>query len=220
MRIANDITELVGNTPLVRIRKITDGANASTNSAAATVTVAASTPLGVQQSLLGVGYTGGGAVTVMNTISYSGAAPSSLAWSVLLPAGCVYLSSGGAEGTVKPAAEATGLLEWKWTSVPAGPFSFTYTILFPAAASGDQTIAALVAATQSGTDYQMLAKPDPLLIRSASPHSADTNRDFQIGLLELTRVIELYNYRSGSIRTGQYRLKAGSEDGFEPGPSP
>lgn len=28
MRIANDITELVGNTPLVRIRKITDGANA------------------------------------------------------------------------------------------------------------------------------------------------------------------------------------------------
>jgi len=28
MRIANDITELVGNTPLVRIRNITDGANA------------------------------------------------------------------------------------------------------------------------------------------------------------------------------------------------
>jgi cysteine synthase A len=28
MRIANDITELVGNTPLVRIRKITDGADA------------------------------------------------------------------------------------------------------------------------------------------------------------------------------------------------
>ena len=28
MRIANDITELVGNTPLVRIRKVTDGADA------------------------------------------------------------------------------------------------------------------------------------------------------------------------------------------------
>ena len=28
MRIANDITELVGNTPLVRIRKVTDGAEA------------------------------------------------------------------------------------------------------------------------------------------------------------------------------------------------
>ena len=28
MRIANDITELVGHTPLVRIRKVTDGAGA------------------------------------------------------------------------------------------------------------------------------------------------------------------------------------------------
>lgn len=200
--------------------RVTDGANASTNSPAATVTVSASTPLVVQQSLLGAGYTGGGAVTVMNTISYSGPAPSSLTWSVLLPAGSTFLSSGGAEGAVRPAADATGLLDWKWTSVPASPFSFTYTILFPATASGDQTIAALVAATQAGTDYQMLAKPDPLPIRSLATHSADTNRDFQISLLELTRVIELYNHRSGSIRTGQYRLKAGSEDGFEPGPSP
>ena len=29
MRIANDITELIGNTPLVKIRNITDGANAT-----------------------------------------------------------------------------------------------------------------------------------------------------------------------------------------------
>ena len=28
MRIANDITELIGNTPLVRVRKITEGADA------------------------------------------------------------------------------------------------------------------------------------------------------------------------------------------------
>ena len=28
MRIANDITELIGNTPLVKIRHITDGAGA------------------------------------------------------------------------------------------------------------------------------------------------------------------------------------------------
>ena len=28
MRIANDVTELVGNTPLVRIRKLTEGAKA------------------------------------------------------------------------------------------------------------------------------------------------------------------------------------------------
>jgi len=31
-------------------------------------------------------------------------------------------------------------------------------------------------------------------------------------------VIELYNYRSGTTRTGQYKPQAGTEDGFTPGP--
>jgi subtilisin family serine protease len=48
-------------------------------------------------------------------------------------------------------------------------------------------------------------------------HSADVNRDGRMGLLELTRVIELYNYRSAGTRTGQYRILAGSEDGFAAG---
>jgi hypothetical protein len=39
-----------------------------------------------------------------------------------------------------------------------------------------------------------------------------------LSLAELTRVIELYNYRSGTVRTGQYHVLAGSEDGFAPGP--
>ena len=49
-------------------------------------------------------------------------------------------------------------------------------------------------------------------------HSADTARDGRLSLVELTRVIELYNTRSGSTRTGAYRVQAGSEDGFAPGP--
>ena len=49
-------------------------------------------------------------------------------------------------------------------------------------------------------------------------HSADSDRDGRIGLLELTRVIELYNYRSAGARTGQYRVQEGTEDGFAPGP--
>jgi formylglycine-generating enzyme required for sulfatase activity len=52
----------------------------------------------------------------------------------------------------------------------------------------------------------------------ASYHSADSNRDGKLTLFELTRVIELFNYRSGSQRTGQYRVQAGTEDGFAPGP--
>jgi hypothetical protein len=49
-------------------------------------------------------------------------------------------------------------------------------------------------------------------------HSADTNRDAKISLVELTRVIELYNYRVGTTRTGEYHVQAGTEDGYAPGP--
>jgi hypothetical protein len=49
-------------------------------------------------------------------------------------------------------------------------------------------------------------------------HSADTNRDGRLSLLELTRVIELYNYRVGANRTGQYRIQSGTEDGYGLGP--
>ena len=49
-------------------------------------------------------------------------------------------------------------------------------------------------------------------------HGADTNRDGRISLVELTRVIELYNTRSGTARTGAYHVAAGTEDGFAPGP--
>lgn len=50
----------------------------------------------------------------------------------------------------------------------------------------------------------MLAKPDPLVIRSTAAHSIDTNRDYPTRPLELTRVVELCPHRSGPIRTGQY----------------
>jgi hypothetical protein len=49
-------------------------------------------------------------------------------------------------------------------------------------------------------------------------HAADKNADGRISLVELTRVIEFYNTRSGTTRTGAYHVQAGSEDGFEPGP--
>ena len=49
-------------------------------------------------------------------------------------------------------------------------------------------------------------------------HSADTDLDGKLSLMELTRVIELYNFRSGTTRTGDYRESEGTEDGFAPGP--
>ncbi len=60
--------------------------------------------------------------------------------------------------------------------------------------------------------------PPPL--SSLSPRttpSADYDRNGRLGLIELTRVIELYNTRSGTSRTGEYSVIEGSEDGFTPG---
>ena len=49
-------------------------------------------------------------------------------------------------------------------------------------------------------------------------HTADTNGDFRMGLVELTRVLELYDTRfdtgAGTVRTGRYQIATGTEDGF------
>lgn len=47
-------------------------------------------------------------------------------------------------------------------------------------------------------------------------HSADTSQNNRIGLFELTRVIELYNTRYGTMRSGCYVVNPLGEDGFAP----
>ena len=49
-------------------------------------------------------------------------------------------------------------------------------------------------------------------------HSADSDRDGSIGLPELLRFIELYNYREGTQRTGRYHVVPSSPDGAMVGP--
>jgi hypothetical protein len=48
-------------------------------------------------------------------------------------------------------------------------------------------------------------------------HSADTNRDGRIDIVELTRVIQLFNHTVANVRTGEYRTQADTEDGYAPG---
>lgn len=69
--------------------------------------------------------------------------------------------------------------------------------------------------------------PDPLRPpEDNSPlsrhHSADSDRNGRLSLLELTRVIQLHNTRAGGVRTGAYRLRraedTAQDDGFVPGP--
>jgi hypothetical protein len=63
--------------------------------------------------------------------------------------------------------------------------------------------------------------PDPSVTAGpipTPPHTADLNRDGRLSLTELTRVIELFNTRTGTARTGAYHVQAGTEDGFGGGP--
>ena len=163
-------------------------------------------------TLVGSGYLAGQPLTITNTLTYAGTA-SSVSWSVLLPDEWSFISSAGSTASSVPVAGQTGILQWEWTSVPASPISFTYTVAVPLGATGPQLLVALVG-VENGTSMKFLAQPDPLPVPQVPIHSGDTNRDYRISLLELTRVIELYNTRHGTTRTGAYRAQTGTEDGF------
>jgi len=170
-------------------------------------------------AVVGAGYTAGGTVTITNTITYVGTA-TGLGWQVLLPDGWSFASGSDTQGQTKPTVGTTSLLEWDWTTIPSNPVTFTYTLNVPANASGSQELAALAIVRLGGDPLQMLAKPDPLIVSQVVlQHSADTNCDWKLSLLELTRVIELYNTRSGTSRTGCYKVDATGEDGFAPEPT-
>jgi sugar lactone lactonase YvrE len=169
-------------------------------------------------AVVGSGYIAGATVTITNTLTYSGTA-SSLSWSVLLPAGWSLAAAAGRVGNTGPAAGVTDVLDWAWTTIPSSPVTFTYTLNVPPTASGRPELVALVG-VHNGTSLQFLAEADPLAVPPAATHSADTNQNFRIELLELTRVIELYNTRYGTARTGCYAVTAtASEDGYEGAPA-
>ena len=162
----------------------------------------------------GAGYAPGGTVTITNTITYS-TAPTALGWSVRLPAGWSFVSDAGSTGEVKPMVGASGTLDWAWFNPPASPAIFTYTVTVPAGTTGDQAIAASAVVRFSGNSLEPVATPGPLLVPQFTTHGADTNSDFRINLFELTRVIELYNTRNGTTRTGCYAVAtSATEDGF------
>ncbi len=163
----------------------------------------------------------GGTVTVTNAFSHTGGTPG-LSWQVLLPPGWSLASSTGDAGSTKPASGSTSLLTWNWPAVSPAPLSFSYTLNVPAGERARRELAALVTLRAGGAPMEFLALSDPLVLRPPG-HSADTDRDFAFSLFELTRVIELYNTRAGTQRTGAYRPEAANrEDGFagEPARAP
>lgn len=166
-------------------------------------------------TLVGPGYVPGTSVTISNTLTFTGTA-SGIGWQVLIPNGWTYVSGGGTEGDVKPAVGTSSLLEWAWSSSQTSPLTFSYTLSVPASQTGQVDLDALVILRNGGDPIQLLANPDPLVLQRTTTHSADTDGDGKISLFELTRVIELYNTRNGSTRTGAYKVDATGEDGFNP----
>ena len=175
--------------------------------------------VGATQSVAGPGYVAGGTVSLVNVIAYSGPL-AGYSWQLLLPTGWTYASSTGNAADTPPTVGAGSLAEWQWTTNLGSPALFTCTLNVPMGVVGAQTVSAIfVGKRADGTTFQVLVQPDPLTIhRSAAFHHADTNQDGVIGLFELTRLIELYNTRNGTVRTGKYRTQGGTEDGFAPGP--
>ena len=175
------------------------------------------TPLDIAATHSSDGYIPGGTMTVLCTISFSGQ-PSTLGWSAQIPPGWSY-ASGQNEPSVKPTVGQTGTLEWAWQSVPATPVQFSYTLNVPPGESGTRSVAGLLIYRAGGTPVQVAASPDPLNVDvKVLQHSADTDHNWKLSLLELTRVIELYNYRAGTSRTGEYHVESGTEDGYASGP--
>jgi len=209
---------LAGDAGSYRLRATNAAGEAVSNAATLSVLPAG---LAAGHTLVSAGYaSAGGSVTVESTLTYPGAA-GSLGWQLLLPAGWTYAVGSGAEGDIRPVVGQTGLLEWAWSTPPASPVVFRTTLGVPAGQTGDKQLAAIAIARLSGTatPFQVLAKPDPLVVPQALHHSADSNRDYKLSLLELTRVIELYNTRNGTSRTGCYKVEDGTEDGFAAEPT-
>jgi len=166
------------------------------------------------------GYNPGGTTIITNTITYAGAI-SGYSWTAVLPAASwTYAGVGLTNAPDSEDTSTPGIIVFSWATPPASPFTFTYVVNVPTAATGLQQIQSIYAGTSSGNTFQGVALSLPSAMASVPQfHSADFARAGAISLLDLTRVIALYNYSSGTARTGQYHVDDTTIDGFAPGPS-
>ena len=189
----------------------------ATSSAAVVGVVPAGT--GAAHQVVAVGYVGSTQLTLAHTLTYAGTA-TALDWQMVLPAGWSFVSETGSGAQGKPAVGIQNLLTWSWTTIPASPLTFRVVVSVPAGQSGSQQVVSLVNLVLGGPALRLLAQADPLVIVvGAARHGADTDASGRISLVELTRVIELYNVRNDTVRTGAYRLNTATEDGFDSDPA-
>ena len=179
--------------------------------------------LAAQHAVESEPFTPGEIIIVTNELAFD-TPIDELVWSVLLPANTnggawTFVASSGPSSIADPIEGQSDLLEWKWGSVAASPLTFSYELRSPVDATETVELVAMVTATFGDAEVEITAKPDPLTLpMEQSFHSADMDRNNRLDLSELLRVIELYNTRRGTTRTGRYRLNSTSPDGFEADP--
>ena len=153
-------------------------------------------------------------IHVQNTVNVNEALDT-LTWSLLVPAD--WTAAVGDESAGGLVTLSAGLAEWTWDRPAAGSFTFDYRLTAPGDALGASVFTSLLTSRLGSIEVLSLAAPDPLILRAASSlHSADVDADSRLSLSELLRVIELYNTRTGSTRTGRYQVDAETADGFDP----
>ncbi|GAB5559241.1 MAG: hypothetical protein SynsKO_08880 [Synoicihabitans sp.] len=120
----------------------------------------------------------------------------------------------GSSATFHATAIADGALTYQWTHDGQ-----------PIADATDSSLVVPNVTEDASGDYAVQLSADGNTVTSAafaltvtapSIHDADTDGDFRLNLSELLRVIELYNTRFGTTRTGRYRLQNDTTDGFAP----
>jgi hypothetical protein len=157
-------------------------------------------------------------LAIINTLIVS-ESPTRVSWETLLPSGWQLVSTSAATATASPATETEDLATWTWDNPAEGPHEFSYTLQSPVDSTTAE-LTAMLTATYPDASGMTLAQPDPLQLGPAPiHHTVDTDQDGRIALGELLRLIELYNTRHGSSRTGIYRLEESSVDGFSPDPA-
>lgn len=119
-------------------------------------------------------------------------------------------------GTANPTltATVTGFVNGENSSAIYGSPQLTTTAT-PTSLLGNYLITAAIGSL-AAVNYDFVFS-DGVLTVSLSHHAADPDSNWHISLLELTRVIEIYNTMNGASRTGVYHTQAGTEDGYATG---
>jgi len=110
-------------------------------------------------------YVPGSPLTVSNQITYTGGV-SALGIQVNLPDGWTYLSHSG-DGSPDKRVLDNGDVEFFWTSVPASPARFTYTVNVPSTETQSRQIKSLVLYRRTADEIQKDVLPNPLSVSKA-----------------------------------------------------